>query len=45
MAQFEVLAYWSAAEVQIAVAHADVVAAVAFIFDSERRYLAGVKNI
>ncbi len=42
--QFEVAAHSPAAYVEIAVFHADVVAAVGVVFDSERRHLAGIQH-
>ena len=43
VAQLEVAAHRGATYVEIAVAHAEVVATVGFVFDGERRYLAGVQ--
>ncbi len=44
MAQLKVAAHRCAADVEIAVAHAQVVAAVAVVFDGERRHFAGVED-
>ena len=44
MTQLKVAAHSSAAYVEIAVFHADVVAAVGVVFDSERRHLAGIQH-
>ena len=45
MAQFQILAYDSTAKVQVAVLHADVVAAVRLILNGERGCLALTEHI
>ena len=45
MAKLEVLAYRRTAEVQIAVFHAEVIAAVGVVLDCEWRYLAAVEYV
>ena len=45
MAQDDVVLDWVTAQVEVAVFHADVVAAIADIFDCKRRHFRGCQNL
>ncbi len=45
VAQFEIASHGIASQVKVAVSHADIIAAVAFVLDGERRNFARVKYI